>query len=237
MIYCNGNNIIQSGDTLRFWAFVTDVNGGCLSNQDVVFYTVKDGVKTQIGSPVVTGSNGIAVCAYVGRGMGDICIMAETEIEGSFVSEPSSVLDCEFYDDGITDPKTAIWYNYDNLINVSISNNGTSLTPSQAYVGYTANNGELFSYPFEVEFTVVDNSVTPQIRCSNNQGNISYVNVKLVNGNYKILVQESGITAFNNGERVTNYGAEWNHEDMNIKLYFDSASDRITFKDFKVYPI
>lgn len=143
MIYCNGNNIIQSGDTLRFWAFVTDVNGGYLSNQDVVFYTVKDGVKTQIGSPVVTDSNGIAVCDYVGRGMGDICIMAETEIDGTFVSETYKVEDCIILDSMLTDT-TANYYVKENVgTSLEFTENGFKLTggTSERYFTMGTSNG------------------------------------------------------------------------------------------------
>ena len=59
----------------------------------MVFYTVKNTVKTQIGSPVTTNTNGIAICDYVGSGMGDIAIMAETEIDGRIFSETLSVTD------------------------------------------------------------------------------------------------------------------------------------------------
>lgn len=227
MIYCNGNNIIQSGDTLRFWAFVTDVNGGCLSNQDVVFYTVKDGVKTQIGSPVVTDSNGIAVCDYVGSGMGDIAIMAETEIDGTFVSEIYDVLDVMKIYSTIAD------YYQSSSADLSLTDGVFSKTDGNVMPLNPSTSTRYFTTPMTFEFDVVNtDTLVLQVGESSNVFNQRLSTMGATNGSrIKIVYTGTEVIPYVDGVEQTNYKVSFTHTTQYYLNMYQSGS----WKNFVMY--
>ena len=244
MIYCNGNNIIQSGDTLRFWAFVTDVNGGYLSNQDVVFYTVKDGVKTQIGSPVVTDSNGIAVCDYVGRGMGDICIMAETEIDGTFVSETLNVWDYVKYDYGTKNNHNDIWSKIQLASEINREDNYTHLSEGEGV--YASIKTKIVNQDCIIEVDLKNNSMTGWI-IGVLQESTQLTGFGLLSASYtewthlKVVIEGTTIKAYYNNETNPTTTRTGMVRDTSKPLYVNLMTPQtityVDFKDFKVYPL
>ena len=244
VIYSNGNNIIQSGETLRLWAFLTDVNGNALSNQEVVFYTVKNTVKTQIGSPVTTNTNGIAICDYVGSGMGDIAIMAETEIEGMIQSETYEIWDTLFFDNGTDTSKNSEWYVNAGSGTKEITDNGMKLSNSNStrYDIFIKQTGQSSIYYWnaplcmEVDITEISGSPRLQMYSSTGTGGASNTGFNGAGsvGHWKFTYDGTTLTAQkDNGTEYT-----YTRDMPNARIgFYVAQNEYITYKNFKIYSI
>ena len=118
--------IMQSGDNNPITVVVSDEEGNLLEGMPVEFYI--NGVK--VGQTTNTNSNGVATYTYQGIGSGEIEVQVKI---GSFVSEPSSVLDATFKDIG-TSSDYGTWTSTD-FTGDAISRNGeyTTLTPQDDF--------------------------------------------------------------------------------------------------------
>lgn len=150
-VYADSNKSIgQVGDTINLLGklYDTDVEGKTIS-----FYKGN----TLLGNGV-TNNRGIAILPYVCTGSG---IVEITTKYGTVVSEPYTVGDYLFYDDGVTDPKTATWSNYNNRATITIDETGTLISATGSgniyYMAVKPNETATnkWSSPFTIEFDVV----------------------------------------------------------------------------------
>ena len=242
MIYSAENNIIQTNDTLHLWAFLTDINGNRLVNQEVSFYKVKGDVETQIGSGVVTDSKGIASLDYVGGGVGQIGIRAEY---GSVVSTPYQVTDCAFLDIATTGKKNSNWNAEDGLTVSDPSDDGTLLTNSQdSGKAYRIKNNSsetlIWNTPFCIEFDVVSftGTVRTFIRTSSGGSNLDKtISGYLTSNNHiKFVIRENNYDLIVDGEYKNTNTSHSLAQPVSIGFVV-SASSNVKYANYEVYPI
>lgn len=202
----------------------------------MVFYTVKNTVKTQIDSPVTTNTNGIAICDYVGSGMGDIAIMAETEIEGMIVSTPYEVCDATFYDKGLSGTGN----HNDNWTYARMSaertSDGTILTSSGAWAYcYVISGSTYFNPSFCIEFDVVSYTDSPSIRFGKGGTSIAYGISET--GHYKIEWKTDEINVIVNGTPKSHSLSSLVGENVFIYFEHSATTDVLKYANFRIYPI
>ena len=190
----------------------------------------------------VTDSNGLAVLpdGYTGTGAGEIDVVAKTEIDDSiFQSEPYQVLDCQFYDDGVTDPKTVTWYNQDSAFTLTPSSDGTLVSSTTSTnktmfadgTGYTAS--KKFAPNTCAEVTIVSNEsgTSNTFYAEANSGSSITINgsatLKLVWDGSKIDKYINGVYQSSTQNITGNY----------IAYGFRVNNGSFKFKDFMIYPI
>lgn len=74
----------------------------------------------------VTDSNGEATITYTGTGAGKLNVVAES---GTFLSETYSIMDCEWYDTGVTGT-TSLYFLQNSDVTRSIGDDGTTISNS-----------------------------------------------------------------------------------------------------------
>ena len=79
-----------------------------------------------------------------------------------YQSETYSVIDGVFYDDGVTSPKTATWYNQGNNFTITPDSSGTTVSASTSSLQSMFADGTGFSASFKfdsvicIEFDLLD---------------------------------------------------------------------------------
>lgn len=216
----------------------------------MVFYTVKNTVKTQIGSPVTTNTNGIAICDYVGSGMGDIAIMAETEIDGRILQEIYEVLDCLFYDKGVTGTET-VWFK-ENRPSVDILSDGTVLSNTVNQNKYLWAVSPLitpsgradcinFTPSFNVEFIVIETTGNCYLNIGDgvsSDRNRTMGQFGITGNNHiKVEVRSDSIRYYKDGTELSNLAINNITQLISRVGLFVQQNASVKFKDFKIYPI
>ena len=179
--------------------------------------------------------------SYTGVGAGKIDIVAES---GTLQSETYNLLDCLFYDDGVTD--TASW---DLLLcskSVSATNGKTfTCTETNASARASMNpvdNASAYDFvanPLIWEFDVV--SVTGNVALQFIQQNPSINKAFNINSNYdnstvKIEYNGSKMTLYQDGAYVNEITVTFSST-MRIGFSIPTLNNSITVKNVKVYPI
>lgn len=204
---------------MNVWAFVTDNNYAPVENEEVILYTVVDGVETVYGSSV-TDSMGIAYLSYVGSGVGNIGLKAKC---GSLVSETCSLLDCYKYDSGMSDYND-IWTQSSQNVLIRDSS-GEYSTIKETTIGTTAfvtiTNIPLTDYRVEVDVFQVDGT----------------------QNEWFLTVLKQDYSSIRSADSKLN---EWKHISLDltnieansrVRLSTGGTATEMKFKNFKLYPI
>ena len=197
--------------------------------------------KRLIGSGT-TGTDGSVSIPYNGTGAGLVNLSVETEIDGSIVSVPLSVWDTLFYDDGVTDPKTANWQNYSNRLTISVDENGTTIAhEGSSGTGYyfTDNFEVSYSLPVVIEFDCV--SYSNYNSCGLDFVNGSTDNNKTMNAlgiqqgdHVKIVYDGATISTYRNGSTTPITNSLSISGSIKLGFYVGSGHS-FKFKNFKLY--
>ena len=183
-----------------------------------------------------TDANGKVSVSYTGTGAGKLQIVA---VSGSLTSETYNLIDSIFYDDGVTDPKTATWNNPSNYVSVSIDGDGTTLSNTSGTRHYWAKNYSQFEEDFAVELDILsyDDNTNGGIRITGTSSNFIFktynvpqsCHLKLIfqGGNIKYQIDDGTLTTYATG--VTDTSAY-------VGFRF-VGSWSVKYKDFVVYPI
>ena len=197
-----------------------------------------------------TDANGVAhlkknassqdVDGYVGTGAGEVDVIASLDnpiSQGSIVSGTYPVLDTKFYDKGLsgTGEHNDDW-SYTRM-SAERTSEGTVLTPSGAWAyAYVTSSSTYFNCPFVVEFTVVALSDSPQFRVANPSNTQNAFGLNWL-GDYRFEFRTDSVIVKVNGETKTNSFTLDRTNGLNLFFTLDTTTDRVTYKDFKVYPI
>ncbi|MBQ6220292.1 MAG: hypothetical protein IJJ47_11215 [Methanosphaera sp.] len=242
VIYGAENNIIQTNDTLHLWAFLTDNNGNRLVNEEVSFYKVMGDVETQIGSSVVTDSNGIASLDYVGGGVGQIGIYAKY---GTVVSDTYEVIDGVFYNSGVGAIGDASFYN-PSSISVDVQSDGTLLTQSASsnalYYANLGSTGDLYDFQsaFCIEFDIVSSSSSSSVLAisvteKNGTPKIKQFSALNISSNNHIKVIVDGTNVIYQVDNGTPVSEAYSTTYVRVAFLLNNASFK--YKNFVIYPI
>lgn len=158
-----------------------------------------------------------------------------------FVSETYSVIDGVFYDDGVTSPKTATWYNQGNSFTITPDSDGTTVSASTSSLQsmFADANGFSASYKFDsiicIEFDLLqaDNTFLFAIM---GQNNTSISCTLTQTGHYKI---------YYDGEKQYKYLDDELIETPSVRTltpncavgFRVNGTGTIKFKNFVIYPI
>ena len=155
---------------------------------------------------------------FVGEGAGVLNIQAELD-DGSLQSEIYSILDCSFYDDGVSGTQTN-WYGRSGF-QVSIDDTGTLLTNNQS-----GNANHLANDPNTSGSSWADTEDWNNCECKfeivSYTGTVKYFNQ---NGNVVEITSTGEITVTNNTSTKRRLGFQL------------SGGATLRYKNFKIYPI
>ena len=181
---------------------------------------------------------------YLGTGKGKVDVVASFDNplnESSIVSEPSSVWDTLFFDDGVSG--TANWNNYQSRLNVTTDSTGTTITRNStgSYSGYyIAKNGETFNSPVIIEMQLLDYSTTSQMgfnfeTSSDNLCSFGDLNIPK-NCHLKLIYEGTTVKAYIDGSTtpVGEYSL-FALSDFKIGFYIRNTNTYIKFKELKIY--
>ena len=200
-----------------------------------------------------TDSNGVAKLdhdangdpishSYTGVGAGEIDLLASTDnpiTSSSCQSEPYTLWDYLFYDDGVTSPKTANWNNYQSRLTVTVDENGTTLLRDSASgTGYYLTSSA-YATPFVMEFEMV--SISNKTSCGidfavNGSDNNKTFNALVINSGDTIKLTYDGTTikVYRNGSSTPNEIALSLSGNIDIGFVV-GVNESIKFKDLKIY--
>ena len=189
----------------------------------------------QLIGTAVTNENGVATFTYTGTGAGKLNIVAES---GSLVSETYAIIDATYYDDGVTSPKTATWYNQDNAFSVSIDDTGTLLSCSATGLksffadGTNWSSSSKFTAPLcvEVDIESVTGSDVVLAILSNVNPTISLTGRSTV----KMIWDGSKVKKYIDGVLT---GTTQNVTQTPVAIGFRMTTGSVKYKNFKIYPI
>lgn len=250
IINLSGNSIIQSGQRADITAKVKDSDESIVTGETVYFFEsttyrcIGKGVTDDNGIAHITHSsndNGAtftqsASNGYLGTGKGQVGVIASMDkklVDGSIVSEPCSILDTVFYDEGKTGSPSVTWYT--NGLTLERQADGSLLTCSETWKRITPiSNDTYFTRPFAVEFDIV--SITGQLvvayAVSGGSNKYDYLDST---GHFKYLFNSDSITRQKTGGNPTTLenitGA------LKISLFLTNTSHEVKIANFKVYPI
>lgn len=237
ILLTSDKSVIQSGQTATLTS--TAKNGNALlEGVPISFYAGND----YLGS-AVTNSNGIGTFSYTGTGAGSKQITAKG---GSVQSEPYSVLDCIFYDDGVSTPHNANWVN-DGSLDVSYSDDGTTISSTSTtgsrfyrtkYNNSTDWRDSSANYQIELDFSYVKTTGSASHIGIGNKGidfHILFSSADTGSGHLKILVNGNEAKYYFNDE--TNPRATTTMIDSKGLYLFVYKNASITFKNLEIYPI
>ena len=210
-------------------------------------------VLRKIGSGV-TDVNGVAVMSkdatgatishsYTGCGVGELDLVAKYTVDGStVVSEPYPVLDCVFYDDGVTDPKTGTWSNSNMTVSID-TNEGTTLSHT-GYATYFADDSSHtglydWSTPFAVEMLIISQS-NCDLQIYDGTGNATRTFAELgITGNNKVKIVNTGsaVKYFVDGVEKTASQVNVSLGASRVGFRTSNNGGNVKYKDFCIYPI
>lgn len=185
----------------------------------------------------VTDENGEATITYTGTGAGQLNIVAES---GTFVSETCSILDCIYYDGGVTGESNPNWKIVSGDGTKTVDNTGTTLSNPNSETRYDifANLGDIssvydFQPPYIVEVDILEHTGTArfQIYDSTTRDVVNLINTT---GHWKIEYDGTTVRPYKNGTALTTYAR--NMPNARIGFYIQS-NEAIKYKNFMIYPI
>ena len=184
-------------------------------------------------------ASGQSVSGYTGVGAGEIDIVAEC---GTVVSEPYPVLDCVFYDDGVTDPKTVTWSNSNMTVSID-TNEGTTLSHT-GYATYFADDSSHtglydWSTPFAVEMLIISQS-NCDLQIYDGTGNATRTFAELgITGNNKVKIVNTGsaVKYFVDGVEKTASQVNVSLGASRVGFRTSNNGGNVKYKDFCIYPI
>lgn len=186
-----------------------------------------------------TDNNGVAVLSngYTGTGAGMVDFVASAEIDGgSVVSEPYSVWDCIYYEDGT---KLSTWKYNTNQITASQSNGETTFsTTDTSDRTANINDPSTFTAPYVVEFKVVSLTGSGGIInwASGQNGNRSFFALGITTGSsVKMEVSETVIKFYVDGQYVSGQDRTVTATNPYTSVGLSINNGSVTFKDYKVY--
>ena len=124
---CDNDIISVDGDNATFTAKLKH-NGVVCEGKYITFHA------NEIEQSIKTDQNGIATFVYEPQGAGLVNVIASFML----LQETYEVLDCLYYDSGVTGTNNTDWFNRNNL-SVSVLNDGTSLTGGASSGNYMPN--------------------------------------------------------------------------------------------------
>lgn len=247
VLYSN-KDIIQSSDVVTLYARGF---GNVLDGQSIDLYSYVDGTNDNLISSLPINS-GIAKYNYTGSGSGEKKYYLK---KGSVVSEIYEVLDCQFYDGGVTGNTNTDWFNYQNRATInSADSEGTLIEITGNNDGYVLCNikdsskGSLsdvieFNMPFCVEFDVVSYTDTTVgltgfwLADASNESTIALKD-RITTGHIKIETDGVKVNAWaNDVQFLNNYSfvnPMYNPVRCGFKVYHGTS---LKYKDFKLYTI
>ena len=189
-----------------------------------------------------TDSNGRATHTYTGVGAGELDVVASLDnpiVSGSVQSEPYSIWDTLFFDDGVTSPKTANWNNYQSRLTVTVDETGTTLLrDASSGTGYYL-TPSAYATPFVMEFEMV--SISNKTNCGidfavNGNDNNKTFNALVINSGDAIKLTYDGTTikVYRNGSSTPNEIALSVSGNIDIGFVV-GVNESIKFKDLKIY--
>ena len=182
--------------------------------------------------------------SYTGTGAGYIEVVAVCD---GVESDPFTILDCAFYDTGVTGAKNSNW-TIPSSITETVEDTGTTLSASassstakRAYAGSI--NGD-----FEMVTTLKTTGSQIRIGVRDTSGNIAYrqvsyddwadIKIKLLNGTLTINAYiDSEWTDLGTISTSSTAPDLTGTLSFMIYIYNTSAAASVTFKELKVYPI
>ena len=202
-----------------------------------------------------TDANGVASYTYQGTGKGEVDLIASISNpigETSLVSETVELMDCGFYDDGITTSGGKLYYTSPtsevsretDATGTLITNLTSSLKTIRANKPNTTADEKDWEEPIHIEFDVVSWSgeLSIQLWKSNTTGD--YIGINLANylsdlssANVQLEYDGNRINLKINNTFVFGHSFTFVSSDLfGIRLLL-GANSSIKYKDFKVYPI
>lgn len=182
----------------------------------------------------VTDSNGVGVLNYIGQGLGELSVTAETGGEVLFA------------DRGVTGDKNNNWLNYSTRLTVSTDSTGTLLTGNTSTNGYYFVNNGAFSYTTWIcEFDVVSYSpvatgiafyVQQETNGNTYNRRINFSDYGVVNGSH-IKIEYDGSKFYINVDGVdkTPITASYTNHEMGFVVNSNSTARTLKFKNFLLY--
>ena len=190
--------------------------------------------------------------SYTGTGAGKVDIVAslDSEItESSLVSETYEITDCGFYDKATDNTKASSYYNYNSLIDVSYSDNGTKLTHSEdsttnRHFYYNSNaissvqiSGMytiLNNMAIEFDLTEINGTIDVYLTDGSNSRGISLNST----GHYKITIDGERLHLFKDGvEQSLSGTVTMTGDNIRWSFLLNSYDESLTFKNLMIYPI
>lgn len=177
--------------------------------------------------------------SYTGVGAGKIDVVAES---GSLQSETYSILDCNWYDDGVTSPKTVTWWKPSSNFTETIEDTGTTITNSTSSTNHywVKNYSQIDIGAFVVEFDLLSytDDTTPRFAFTGTGGGNYIFKTELEapqQCHVKFIVDGTKIAC-----QIDNGTPNTLATTTNTTFYVGfrlNGEGSIKFKDFKVYPI
>lgn len=201
----------------------------------------------------VTDENGRAVINYSGTGAGLVELIAETTIDGSIIqSEIYSLIDCGFYDDGITSTSNGFIFNTTDIqLNVdTVGKTGTTVSNVSSTTGrtYWANKKGTpstvdldWDYPVAIECDILNGSSAVAFqfgRQSDNQiASRTFTQLGLINGGHlKVTFDGTNVKYFVNSETPL-FTVPLSISGLCAVRFYCPASSTFKYKNFMIYPI
>ena len=168
--------------------------------------------------------------------MGDIDIMAETEIDGSIVSETLSVTDGLFLDRGTLTSHNDNWTNTSNLNRQSDATLFTGADWSNSRMKIN-NSYEIPMGEYCAEFTISDvTNGSGQCRFVVNDGTAK--NIQLSDGHYRVENKADGkVYVYKDGVAQTGHVYDYSQSTIQFIFQITSSTSSFEFKDYILYPI
>ena len=190
-----------------------------------------------------TGTDGSVTIPYTGTGAGLVQMDVETEIDGSIVSEPSSVLDCTFADmiDGVSNTK---FWNNSNNIQITTNNGVKELTTTASANQYrpateqTSDSTKVISFnsPFVWEFEVTE--ITGNWVVQVYDGSVNSNPYISSTGKYKVVYDGATVKCYKD-DSTNPFSNKTGYTNLSVMLGFQcwSSGQTLKYKNFKIYPI
>ncbi len=228
LYYCDGRIFTDTGDSIsQFYG------GYGHRDYDTVQYLEGTISLYKIYGGGITDDSGAVPGIYTCSGAGLKEIVAKS---GSVVSQPTTVYDCVFYDTGIDGTANSNW---SGALTRTPSSNGTLITASSTWQNlYVVSDSTFFSNPFCIELEVVSFEDTPTLRFrKKNEVTTSATFTFNSTGKYKFEFKSDSIKVYKNGTEVQHWLSPLVGVDLSVAFECSATTDKITYKDFKVYPI
>jgi len=230
--------IIKSGETSTITAKL--LHDGRVASGETLFYEIKHGSTTIDSGTDTTDNNGEIDLTYTGTAIGQVDVIISY---GTLLQETYELLDCMFYDGGVTGNKSTAWTASSN-ISISTDDAGTLLSASsnQTYTSTTLLSGD-----FEVIFQATNSG---GIRIGFNKASNQSVQTKIITptieGTYYYKINRIGtIWRF----QYSSDGETWNNRSISVNNITDEdcyflfsievvgSTRTIKYKDLKIYSI